>query len=184
MDYSRERAIELLKKYRVSDEKILHCVNVGSIAKFIGEKFIENNVKINLELLYFSGLVHDIGDFGRDNDWSKDRHCELGSEILDKEGYTDAAKIVLKHNLLAYLSEELKPKTWEEKILNYSDKRERHGLVSLNERERRFLDKFPCEKEKIILSFKALRIIENEISGVIKVSPSKFNLFIHIENKF
>ena len=179
MKFNKETAIELLKKHGVRDIKIKHCINVANIAKFLGVRLKEKGVEVDVEKTYFAALVHDIGDKKRDNDWDKDKHCEYSVEILENELFHEITKIISKHNVKAFASEDSKPKTWEEKILNYADKREKNGIISIEERKKRFLECFPDKKETIIKSFLEIEKIEKEIFEIIGIIPN--DLIKHVE---
>ena len=56
-------------------------------------------------------------------------HVEGAYEIIKEEGYPEVANVAAAHGFMS------EPKTWEEKILNYADKRVKHSeIVSLRER--------------------------------------------------
>jgi len=177
---TENKAIGLLKKYNVREKKIEHCLNVAKIAKFLAEKLKEKGVRIDVETLYTAALLHDIGDKGRADEWDKDRHCELGVEILRKEGYTKAAGIVSRHNIRAFFSEQSSPKTWEEKVLNYADKRCKREIISMDEKEERHIKKFPEKEQEIKKAYSKAEKVEEEIFDILGIKAEDLGKFVRI----
>ncbi|MBI2208592.1 hypothetical protein HYU50_03780 [Candidatus Woesearchaeota archaeon] len=62
-------------------------------------------------------------------------HWARGAELVKKLGYPEVAKVISKHTLYKVEIEENQPKTFEEKIVFYADKRVKNDkVVSLEER--------------------------------------------------
>ena len=169
MDYSKEKAMELLEKYNVSEKRIKHCIGVARVARFLAERLVEKGIDIDPEKMFFAGLVHDIGYSKASYRWEEDAHIEYGDEILKKEGYEEISEIVLRHGVKKYF-DGLAPRTWEEKIVNYSDKIYKSKIISLDEWEKRLLSYFPINEVFVRKVYHKLREIENEIFDKIGIT--------------
>ncbi len=145
----------IYQKYHVPFSVRNHMIAVADFASKLCDKFIKKGYKIDKDLVVNAALLHDVFrviDFKkfslstiRQNIKSddlfvwielKDNFEHLGHEkaiakVLAKEGYKDIANLILKHSFF----EVDNLKTWEEKIVYYSDKRvDRNIVVSLKKR--------------------------------------------------
>lgn len=155
---TREECFEMLKQWHVPGHVMKHISKVNKIAVFLAEKFKEKGYDVNVDLIDRASLLHDllrVCDFKSiepskfeqeitDEDrkkWKeiKDKygdmhHADAGYEIL-KEMYPEVANLVKKHRYRLILDGDNRPKTLNEKIIYYSDKRVMHDkIVSLKER--------------------------------------------------
>lgn len=170
---NKSEALELLKANVSRETKINHGLRVSKIAKVLAIKLKEKGVPINVNLTATAALLHDIGDKHRLHDWRKDKHVEQGAEIVKACGYPEMAGIIQKHDVMSFTKPDTTPKTWEEKIVNYSDKRDLHksGLCSLDERKAQYLLNFPEFEDIINMAFQRIKSIENEIFERININP-------------
>lgn len=171
LDYMR--CILLLKEHNTPKNIFLHSRKVNAIAKLIASKLIEKGIDINLELVDFASLLHDIAKFNTLNDRNISHTLE-GGKILDKSGFKTIANVVAKHGLYAVLNGKLE--TWEEKIVNYADKRVKHDeLVSIEERLRegaeRYKDIYPDAEKRITSTLEPLKKLEKEIFNKLDIKP-------------
>jgi putative nucleotidyltransferase with HDIG domain len=127
---TREQAFELLREHRVPKNITDHCIAVNRVAMFLVRKFKEAGIEVDGELVDIASLLHDIDKMETRDDHTG--HGERSYEIL-KGISPEVAKVVRKHNLGNIAKGDLK--TWEEKIVNYADKRvSNDNIVSLKER--------------------------------------------------
>ncbi len=181
MGYDEKTGIGLLKKYKIRDEKIKHCINVAKISRFLAQKLKEKGIKINESLVYFSAIVHDIGYLPGSTEKQRINHAKIGAEILKKEGFENVYDIVLKHDIKYWLSEKYKPSSWEEKIVNYSDSREKNGIVSLNKREKKLIEFLPEAKEWLTKAFKEVLNFEKELFDLLGMNPDDLKKFVRLD---
>ena len=89
-----------------------------------------------------------------------------------KKKYPELAKAISKHKYMLVGQEE-GPKTWEEKILTYADKRVAHDkVVSLEQRKQDALARYKNHKYiKVEARDKELLELEKEIFDKIKIKP-------------
>ena len=132
---------------------------VAEVALYIGKKLQKKGEKIDLELLRYAALLHDVlklCDFkeldlknfdqtitAEDihfwtrlmNSCNKIGHCEAAYNMLKDLGENELAIIIRKHGFESIIDPPGPLKTWEEKLLYYADKRVKHDqIVSLSER--------------------------------------------------
>ena len=123
-NFSVEDGIKLLKDIGCPDWVIGHSIGVSNKAVEIGTNF--DNV--NIELLRFGGLLHDIGR----SQTSSIEHAVIGARILSKLGFRqDLVNIVERHIGTGLTEEDAKelglpikdytPQTLEEKIVSHAD---------------------------------------------------------------
>ncbi len=125
---SREECLEILEKNKTLSNIIEHCKAVCKVAEDIAEKLIKKGVDVNKELVIAGALLHDI-------ERTKENHVIEGTKLLKSMGFSEVAKVVKKHSLYKIEDEEIQPKTIEEKIVFYADKRIMGTkVVSLKER--------------------------------------------------
>lgn len=167
----------LLKKYFVPNNIIRHSENVRKISLFIGKRMVKKGNKINLKLLEAASLLHDIDKIYTLNNG---KHGKMSHDILKKEGFNAIAKFALKHVLHAILNQKQKPKTWEEKILYYSDRRVNpEGIVSLKDRFKYLREQYGSKDKKIMKAINEaepkVKRLEKEIFSKIKMKPEEIN---------
>src|SRR3989338_10920894 len=123
---SGEQCLEILKNNGTPSNIIEHCKTVARVAGKIADKLIERGKNVNKGLVIAGALLHDI-------ERDKDNHVIRGAKLVKKLGYPDVARVISKHTLYNLKNNE--PKTIEEKIVFYADKRAKNDkIVSLEER--------------------------------------------------
>ena len=149
---TREQAFEMLKEYCVPLHILKHSLAVATLAVWLAEKLKEKGIDVDVDLVDRACLLHDIVrmcslkelDYSRfeqtvtEQDkirWEEIKaryegfaHEDAAYEVL-KERYPVLALAIRRHKYSAILHEEEKPRTWEEKIVYYADKRVMHDKV-------------------------------------------------------
>lgn len=149
---TRKECLAIIEEHRVPLHIVKHSLAVAKLAVFLAQKLNEKGVVVDVNLVNSACLLHDIlrvCDF-EESDYSrfeqpvtgKDKatwqrlkakyrelcHEEATYELL-KERYPVLALTIRKHRYTAILDEEQRPKTWEEKLLYYADKRVMHDKI-------------------------------------------------------
>src|SRR3989338_417253 len=125
---SKKKCIELLNKNRTPSKVIEHSKTVCRVAEKVAERLINNKIRLNKRLVTAAALLHDI-------ERGKDRHVIRGFRLLNKLGYSNVANTIKKHSLYKLDLKNRQPRTWEEKIVFYADKRCKDSrIVTLDER--------------------------------------------------
>lgn len=156
---SREECLTLLKANNTPSNVIKHCIAVCDFALDLAEKIQKSNHKVNIGLVAAACLLHDI-------ERSKENHVEEGAELLKRLGYAQVAKTAKKHGLNNIYIDGLAPKTTEEKIVFYADKRVvEDKVVGLRERFTYLEKKY---RHDFSQGFRYARQIEKELYDMIK----------------
>ena len=93
----------------------------------------------------------------------KDNHVVEGAKIIENLGYPEVAKVMRKHRLFKLDNGAIQPKTIEEKIVFYADKRVKNTLVvSLKERYDDVRKRYDGDFSK---EFKFGKNVEKELIG-------------------
>ena len=133
---SREQAIQLLFETNCSPQVIAHCEGVAKLAKETAESCQKKGLKVDVDLVEISALLHDIG---RSKTHSVN-HAVVGSEIAKAKGLPEEVIAVIKRHVgggitsaeaeaLGWPKDNYVPESLEEKIVSYADK-----LVEVSDR--------------------------------------------------
>jgi|TARA_B100001971_G_C17884585_1_gene379848 putative nucleotidyltransferase with HDIG domain len=125
---TKEECIEILTKNKTPSNVIEHSKTVCEVAENIAENLINKSIKVNKELVIASALLHDIKKV-------EENHVVEGAKLLKSMGFPEVSEVARKHSLYQIEDENIQPKTVEEKIIFYADKRVKgNKIVSLEER--------------------------------------------------
>ncbi len=143
---THSECLELLDEYYVPANIRSHSRAVAKLAVFLAERLRDNGIAVDVELVEKASLLHDLlrtCDF-TDCDYEKFaralppqarqklnrirqragrcRHEEAAYDLLEDE-YPVLARTIKSHKYVSLLDENEKPRTWEEKLVYYADKR-------------------------------------------------------------
>ncbi len=137
----RAEALNILSKAGCSQSVIEHCKTVSRFAVKIAKAFQKKGLEIDAQLVEVSGLLHDVG---RSKTHTVD-HGLVGGEIARTLGLpTSVVHIIERHvgggipkeeaKQLGWPAKDYLPRTIEEKIVCYADKRvQRLRVVSIEQ---------------------------------------------------
>ena len=126
---TREECLKILKENNVPDNIIAHSRQVCGVALKIAGLLEKRRIKVDKGLVAAGALLHDVKKA------SQDDHVAEGFKLLKSLGFGEVAEVIKKHGLYNLDKEEFVPKTWEEKIVFYADKRAKGDrIVSVDER--------------------------------------------------
>lgn len=155
---SREECLELLRECHVPVHIVKHSKAVAKLGGFVARKLVEKGIPVNVDLVERACLLHDIfrvcefplQDFSRfeqlvteedKEKWRrlKEQHGSVRHEdaacAFLRDAYPILAQTIRKHRYTAIVDAEDMPRTWEEKLVYYADKRAMHDkIVPLMER--------------------------------------------------
>ncbi len=156
----------------VTHTLLAHVNNVAAISYQVALWFAEKGFPVNPILAHRGGLLHDLAKL---KDESKKNHAELAAEILITKNQIELSEIARRHLIGNLLSEENRPQTWEQKIVNYADKlSEGSSIVSLDERLLALQQRYPNYSEKIKKNTPLIKDLENEILEPLGLTPPEF----------
>ena len=125
---SKSECLSILTKNKTPFNVIEHCKAVCKVAEEIADRLISNGINLNKKLVIAASLLHDI-------EREKKDHIEEGAKLIKSLGFPKVSEVIKKHSLYKVENPERQPKTYEEKIVFYADKRVKGSqVVSLEER--------------------------------------------------
>ena len=155
---TKEECIELLRKNNVPDNIIAHTKKVCEFSLKVCDILEERGIKINRDLVAAAALLHDIKKL------EPGEHEIEGAKYIESLGYPEVSNLIKKHGLKHSFKNEFMPKTWEEKIIFYSDKRVKNDtIVSVDERFEYIKQRY--KREIVDKEIKLTKDIEKELLG-------------------
>ena len=125
---TKEECLVLLNKNRTHSKIIEHSKKVCKVAEDVAERLVKKGVMLNKKLIVAAALLHDM-------ERAEENHTAKGAKLLKKLGFQEVSEVVIKHSLYKLFEKNRQPKTIEEKIVFYADKRVKGSkIVSLGER--------------------------------------------------
>lgn len=126
---TKDECLKILAENNVPANVIAHSKKVHEIALRLCDIMEKKGTTVNRDLAGAGALLHDIVKIN-DGD-----HVLNGQELVRSLGFPEVARIIGKHGLVHIDEEGHQPKTIEEKIVFYADKRVKYDrIVSLKER--------------------------------------------------
>lgn len=151
---SKEECLKILKKNKTPSNVVEHCKAVCKIAEEITNRLVKNGIKINKKLVIAASLLHDIQRGEKD-------HVVEGVKVIREIGFPEVAEVIKKHTLYKLESQLNQPKTYEEKIVFYADKRVKENkVVSLEERFKDLKERYGIDLKE---EFDFAKKIEKEL---------------------
>ena len=155
---TKEECIKILKEQNVPDNLVAHLKAVCEFSLRICDLLEKKGINVNKDLVAAGALLHDI------RKTSPNDHVVEGYELIKSLGHPEVALLVKRHGLSHLMDEDFVPKTWEEKIVFYSDKRVQGSkVVSVDERFEYIKQRYNRKEvdEEMRLTFK----LEKELLG-------------------
>lgn len=146
-------AISIWERFKTPDNVRRHCKVVSDVASFLAFSLKQKGIEVDVSLVEKAGLVHDalkqleFAHKSSDKDreyWLslKEEYAESCPQEMNVHEYAISrffssdkklSDILKRHGYEAMRDDP--PRTWEEKLVNYADKRVMHAeIVSLKER--------------------------------------------------
>ena len=126
---TKEECLKILKDNNVPDNIIAHSKAVCDVAMKVADLLERKNIHVNRDLVTAAALLHDIKKVNSID------HVIEGYEFIKSLGFPEVSLIIKKHGLVHLQNEDFVPKTWEEKIVFYADKRVKNDkIVSVEQR--------------------------------------------------
>ena len=155
----------------VTHTLLAHVHNVAAIAYQIAIWFEQRGYQVSPLLAHRGGLTHDLAKLQKQGDKN---HADLAAEFLVDKNQDELAEIARRHLIGDLLSEETRPQTWEQKIVNYADKlSEGNNLVSLGKRLAALKQRYPNFVTKIQKNTPLIKSLEQEIVTALEITPEQ-----------
>ena len=159
---TKEECLNMLEKENVPSNIISHLKAVHDFSTKICDVLEKRGIQVNRNLVAAGALLHDI------RKTSPNDHIIEGYELVKSLGYPEVAEVIKKHGLMHIDNGEFVPKTWEEKVVFYADKRCRgNKVVNLEERFEYIKQRY--KKERVDLEISFTKKIEKELLGNVKI---------------
>jgi uncharacterized protein len=149
---SHDKCLAIIRDCHVPLHILRHSKTVARFGVFLAKELIRRGVAVDVELVERACLLHDIfrvcefplEDFSTfeqpvtEDDkakWRalKERHAGTRHEdaacAFLRDAYPVLAETIRKHRYTAIVHEDDKPRTWEEKLVYYADKRVMHDNI-------------------------------------------------------
>jgi putative nucleotidyltransferase with HDIG domain len=153
---TKEECLNILKASKTPSNVIVHSKAVCRFAEKLADKLEKKGIKLNKELVVAASLLHDVKR-------AEDNHIAEGAKLLKRMGFPKIAEVIKKHSLHRLDDKNVQPRTYEEKILFYADKRVKDNkVVSLKERFEGLEKKYNVDLKK---EFEFTKRIEEELNS-------------------
>ncbi len=148
---------------------LAHVQNVAAIAYQLALWLEQSGMVVNPLLAHRGGLTHDLSKL---QEQCEKNHAVLAAEFLESKRQFKLADIARRHLIGNLISDETRPQTWEEKIVNYADKlSEGNTIVSIDDRLEALQHRYPDFAAKIKKNTPFVKALENEIITALGTKP-------------
>jgi hypothetical protein len=176
---------------------VRHQLAAGRLGRELALSLAEAGVPADARLVAAAGLLHDIGRSlsdkpqgvgkpdaaGRLGDAAADKpprgvveHAWLSAQWMAGQGFDPRlARASLIHGLDSFLVAELKPSTWEERILMLVDKLVEEDYVGLAARLAGLRRRYPASRRLIAACRRPLKDLEAQLASACRVTPAEMN---------
>lgn len=161
-----EQAAEgYFRRYAYPDWLAQHSRLVGRIAVVLAERY-----GIDVRAVALGAYLHDIGRSpllaGDDRD-----HAALSALVLEAEGLSESAGLARRHPVYAVLERSTAPRTLEQRIVYYADRRGGMRVLDLDHRISETAARHPRYVASIERSRATARDIERELLAPLALDP-------------
>jgi putative nucleotidyltransferase with HDIG domain len=163
---SREQCLELLHKNGTPQNVIEHCKAVCAFAVSLAKKLRHKGIDVDIGLIEAAALLHDIEKLKPD-------HELAGSILVTRAGFTDVGNVMKTHGLARLYDDSFLPKSIEQRIVFYADKRVMHSTVaSLDERFQDIKTRYAkIDSNQIEAEMRFSRSIEHDLMQLLGEHP-------------
>lgn len=155
-----EECAYIYRHFNVSGQVRVHCAKVAGIAKTIAKALKEKGYDVDPELVFSSGLLHDIRKGERN-------HAAQAAQALSLMGYPKSAVLIANH---MDIGTEYARKICNESILYFADKvTEQADVVDIRRRMSRLSEKHGEGGERLVRAQERLKTAD-EIQNMINAA--------------
>jgi HD superfamily phosphodiesterase len=163
---------EIAERYRLPPWLRQHSALALEVADAVGRALVAMGERVNLEDTRAAAYLHDIGKSPLISADGRD-HNELSAEILVAEGLSRLAEPARRHIVYAIRDPRLAPRTLEEKIVYYADRRAALRIVTIEERLREQARRFPDTADQIMACLEPAKALERELFARLPLTPEQ-----------
>ncbi len=155
-----------LQEQNLTQNLLAHVHAVASAAYLLAVWLRASGQPVDPLLAHRGALLHDLAKLKALERSPEQRisHAELAALILKDRAEPQLAEIARRHPLFALIQPEAAPRTWEEKLVYFTDKLvETSRLAGLEERIASLRQRYPSDSEKIASMIPALLTLQQEL---------------------
>ena len=155
---TQKECLKILQENKVPDNIVAHLNAVCDFSIKVVDLLEKKGIHVNSDLVAAGALLHDIKKMALGD------HVVEGYALVKSLGFPEVAAVMKKHGLYHLEEEEFTPKTWEEKIVFYADKRVKGSkIVSVDERFEYIKQRY--KKDNVEKEVEFTKKIEYELLG-------------------
>lgn len=170
MTADRHAIERLIGRYRYPGWLRLHSLLVRDVAAELAAALAVAGSGIDVALVEAGAALHDIGRSPL-LEGDERPHHERSALILAAEGLGDLAEIARRHVVFAIREPDLAPRTLEERVVYYADRRAGLAVLSLDDRLREQAVRFPRWAAEILACAEPARALERELFAGLEIRP-------------
>lgn len=160
----------LIEKYALPDWLRRHSAVARDAAWELAEALAAHGERVDVDAVIAGAWLHDIGKSPLVSDDPRD-HAELSAIVLAAEGLAELAEMARRHVVTAILDRERAPRTLEEKIVYYADRRGGLTMLSVEERLAEQAERHPEHAEAIRRCLAPVKALERELFRRLPFGP-------------
>jgi len=135
MHLRHKACLDVLRKYGVPENIIIHSLAVCDVATYLAQRLREAGEKVDVDLVASAALLHDVGKAKAVVErFPTLDHAEASAAIVSMERLPEVAAPIARHLLNSPLDKSFPPSTWEDKVIWYADKTTRFRYIGLRRR--------------------------------------------------
>ena len=175
---TKDQCYRMISDMGMMDHIVVHSLQVCRVATFLTRQLIEQDYRLNFELIQSAALLHDITKTRSFK--TREDHAQTGGVYLADCGYPEIGELIRQHVKLDNYSAVATISDAE--VLNYSDKRVLHDeIVILDRRLDYILERYAeteAHRQRIYLLWQKTREMENKIFKDLSFAPGDLNQLI------
>ena len=175
---TKDQCYRMISDMGMMDHIVVHSLQVCRVATFLTRQLIEQDYRLNFELIQSAALLHDITKTRSFK--TREDHAQTGGEYLADCGYPEIGELIRQHVKLDNYSAVATISDAE--VLNYSDKRVLHDeIVILDRRLDYILERYAeteAHRQRIYLLWQKTREMENKIFKDLSFAPGDLSRLI------
>jgi putative nucleotidyltransferase with HDIG domain len=176
---SRVEAVSILLELESPDWLVEHSTSVAEVAAFLAARMRQRGTALDGALVEAAALLHDIDKaLPDDHPLLRLGHGAAGAAWLTDRGHAELAPAVAHHTAKLLGDEAIYPEwaaraSLEERVVAYADKRARQGVVTLDDRFRRWEERHPERADSIRAARGRAELLESEVCALAGVEPTE-----------
>jgi HD superfamily phosphodiesterase len=167
---AQAEAADFFERYAFPEWLRRHSEVVGAAALELGLALHSGGADVDVGRVALAGYLHDLGRsplFAGDGR----EHNELSALALVAEGLPGLAELARRHPVWSVLDADLAPRTLEERVVFYADRRGGQSIVSIEERIAEQIQRYPEHADSARRALPYIREIERELFAALPFGP-------------